>query len=139
MKIKSNDPVGGASSVKKASRTKSAGGTFASHLSEPEETQGVTGTSAVGSLDSILSLQGVGDATEGNRKAKQYGEDVLKSLELLLHDLLDGSIPRSHLQQLADLMQEQREFGQMSPKMQEIVEEIETRALIELAKYEMRS
>lgn len=139
MKIKSTDSIGSSSGVKKPTRARGSGGaSFASHLSEPEEAQSVSSTNPLSNIDSLLSLQGIGTSIDGRRRARQYGEDVLKSLEVLLHDLLMGEIPLTHLQELADLMQQQREFGDLDPKMQEIVEEIETRALVELAKYETR-
>lgn len=136
MKIKSTDTVNSTSSVKKAGKTKSAGGTFASHLTEAEESHGVVSTSAIGSIDALLSLQGMETATEGNSKARKYGENVLDALETILHDLLIGAVPISRLQNLADMMSQQREQGNVSPKMLEIIDEIEARALIELAKYE---
>ncbi len=137
MKIKSTDSVSSTSSTRKTGKTKSAGGaTFASHLQETEEAQGVTSTSAVSNIDSLLSLQSMGSSTDRNSRARQHGEDVLNSLEGILHDLLMGGVPVSRLRNLADLMQRQREYSGVSPKMAEIIDEIETRALVELAKFE---
>jgi hypothetical protein len=137
MKIKSTDTVSSAGGVKKTAKTKSAGGvSFSSHLQEAEEAQAVVSTSAIGGIDSILSLQSMGSSTDGNSKARQYGTDVLDVLEKILHDLLAGGVPVSRLQNLATLMQRQREYGNVNPQMLDIIDEIETRALVELAKYE---
>ncbi|TAH37562.1 MAG: hypothetical protein EYC62_01380 [Alphaproteobacteria bacterium] len=137
MKIKSTDSVSSSVGVRKAGKTKSAGGSsFASHLQETEETQGVMSTSAVSNVDSLLSLQAMGSSTDKNTKARQHGEEVLDVLERVLHDLLAGGVPVSRLRNLADMMQRQREYAGVSPKMLEIIDEIETRALVELAKLE---
>lgn len=137
MKIKSTDTVSSAGGVKKASKAKSASGaSFSSHLQETEEAQGVISTGAIGGIDALLSLQSVGSATEGNAKARQHGTDVLDVLEKILHDLLAGGVPVSRLQNLAVLMERQREYANVSPQMLDIIDEIETRALVELAKYE---
>ncbi len=137
MKIKSTDSASPTSSVRRAARSKGASGSsFSAHLQGPEEAQGISGVSPLGNIDSLLSLQAMGSATDHRSKARQHGEDVLNSLEGILHDMLVGSLPISRLQNLADMMQKQRELGNLSPKMAEIIDEIETRALIELAKYE---
>ncbi len=138
MKIKSTDSIGSSSAVRRTGKTKPASGAnFASHLSETEQAEGVVSTNAVGNIDSLLSLQALESTGGGNAKARRHGEDVLGVLQEILHDLLMGGVPAARLRNLADLMQRQRVASGVDPKMMEIIDEIETRALVELAKYEM--
>jgi hypothetical protein len=137
MRIKSTDNTSSTSSVKKAGKAKaSSGASFASHLDAPAEAQEVTSTNAVGSIDSLLSLQAEETGGNANSRAKRYGADVLDSLEKILLDLLAGGVPVSRLRQLAELMRRQREYAGVDANMLDIIDEIETRALVELAKYE---
>jgi hypothetical protein len=140
MKIKSTDSLTSASSVRKAGKAKAASGSsFATHLEEASEAQGVTGTAAVGNIDSILSLQAEENSLNPNGRAKKYGNEVLDNLDKILLDILAGGVPINRLRQLADLMQRQREYAGVDGKMLDLIDEIETRALVELAKFEASS
>lgn len=136
MRIKSTDSTTPLSSVKKAGKAKASGDvSFASHLDGPSEAAEVSSTSAIGNIDSLLSLQ-ADEQGSANSRAKKYGDDVLDSLEKIFFDLLNGGVPVSRLRNLAELMQRQREYAGVDSGMLDIIDEIETRALVELAKYE---
>ena len=96
----------------------------------------------VGSLDSLLSLQEVGDATQEkgggrDRQAREWGDSVLDRLEDIRNGLLIGGIPVDKLETLAATMKNQKENAS-DPALAAIIEEIELRALVELAKHHQR-
>lgn len=92
-------------------------------------------THAVGTVESILAVQEVPDAPEERSRglARQYGDDLLDRLESLRRDILVGAIPKEKLANLAHALRAQR--GQTDdPRLKEIIDEIELRAKVEIAK-----
>lgn len=141
MKVEGTGSTHGTTAAKKAKKTGSS--EFSRHIqgddSGVEETaSGVSGMSGVGGVDALLALQQVDDATTGRSKARQRGNNILDQLEDLRLDLLTGGIPPQRLQQLVRLVQAQK--GQITdPKLVEVLEEIDLRAQVELAKFTPRS
>jgi Class II flagellar assembly regulator len=118
---------------------KSATGTGSSFLvSDAPETRGsvVAGPGPIGALDSILMLQGLDDSTDGRSKATAHGEALLDMLDQVRDGLLAGGVPRATLNRLANAVT--RRHDQFNdPKLQGVLDEIELRAHVELAKLEM--
>ncbi|SCA57879.1 Flagellar assembly regulator FliX [Candidatus Terasakiella magnetica] len=125
-------------STKKEGTGKSGG--FSTHLNRA--TGGNEGqvefqeVNPVASMDSILSIQEVGDATEEeNRRALfQRGEDILERLSEIQREILAGGISVERLQNLAHLLRSRRETVE-DPALQQIIDEIELRAEVEIAKW----
>ncbi len=125
------------------STQKSRGGKSASKTGEkfslPEETTDTVATSSVASsapiasIDAIMALQGVDDSTSSDQKALNKGKDLLDRLEDIRHGLLIGSIPVERLKQLKQTLASY-DVSAADPKLAEIVQEIEVRAAVELAK-----
>lgn len=93
-------------------------------------------TQNIGSVESILAIQEVPDSTEDRSRglARQYGDDLLERLESLRRDLLAGAIPMDKLAGLAHRLREQRACTD-DPRLTEIIDEIELRARVEIAKF----
>ncbi len=116
-----------------------AGGDFAAALHE--ETVAAAGKSAVGGavglsgVSTVLALQGTPDSTErrARQRAVQRADAMLDDLEEIRLGLLLGAIPRARLEQLAQLVRVRREQVD-DPKLMAILDEIELRAAVELAK-----
>ncbi len=87
-------------------------------------------------LDSILTLQGMDDSLSGRSKGLQHGEHLLDMLDQVRDGLLAGGIPRSTLNRLAVAVGRRHESF-ADPKLQTVLDEIELRAHVELAKLEM--
>lgn len=151
MKISGLGPGGGQRRTDKTSKEKSAD--FARALrrfSAESKDDGVSGAHAsdppanVGGLDALLAAQMVDavDATDsdGDRRRRQQsmiqrGEDILDRLDELRVGLLLGHVPKDRLAGLARLVREQREDAQ-DPQLAALLDEIELRAQVELAKLE---
>jgi hypothetical protein len=123
--------------VRRAGKTAS-GSSSGFSVSDAAETRGsvVSGPGPIGALDSILMLQGLDDSTDGKSKAAAHGEKLLDLLDEIRDGLLAGGVPRTTLNRLANAVT--RRHDQFNdPKLQGVLDEIELRAHVELAKLEM--
>ena len=106
---------------------------FAKALAENATASSVSGGGPIGALGAMLALQEVPDATDPRGRARRRGEQMLDLLDRLRLGLLTGAIPQSQLAHLAELVRNQR--AQVDdPRLAEILDEIELRAAVELAK-----
>jgi Class II flagellar assembly regulator len=106
-------------------------------VSEPSESQAqiVAGPGPIAALDSILMLQGLDDSTQGKSKGLAHGEQLLDLLDSVRDGLLAGGIPRATLNKLAAAVTRRHEAF-ADPKLQDVLDQIELRAHVELAKLE---
>jgi len=107
-------------------------------VSDPGEARAsvVAGPGPIGALDSILMLQGLDDSTDGRSKGMALGEQLLDMLDQVRDGLLAGGVPRTTLNRLANAVS-RRHDAFNDPKLQTVLDEIELRAHVELAKLEM--
>lgn len=148
MKISGVDPKG-TSSTRRADKSGGTGRDFSTHLSESvsegdavDDARGTDGPRALTGIESILAAQGVGPDQGGqggraNKRLVQRGEDLLDRLEEVRRGLLIGSIPKDRLSELARLVRSKRDAG-ADPHLSAILDEIELRAEVELAKLTRR-
>jgi hypothetical protein len=94
------------------------------------------GAAGIGSLDALIALQEVGGPLERRRKAVRRAGQILDVLDELKLDLLDGGIPPSRLDRLLGAVRLERGEAD-DPHLRVLLDEIETRAVVELAKLEM--
>ena len=92
-------------------------------------------TNAATAVTPLLALQEVPDAATGRSRAIRKGHDLLDQLERIRHALLLGTISPGQLQRTMRLLKERRdEFD--DPNLREVIDEIELRVMVELAKFE---
>lgn len=93
------------------------------------------GATGVGSIDALLALQGVSGPLERRRKAVRRASVLLDVLDDLKVSLLEGGVPRQTLGRLIEaIRQERAQTGDAN--LEGLLDEIETRAAVELAKLE---
>jgi hypothetical protein len=97
------------------------------------ETAPLAEQSRVSTLDALLALQEVPDATARKSAGVRRGFDLLDRLDEIRMGLLMGSIPSDRLGNLLRLVRARRD-GVMDPKLSAILDDIELRAMVELAK-----
>jgi hypothetical protein len=124
--------------VRKTGAASSTGsGAFAKALSDTQQSHGPGMPVSVGftDLNTVLALQEAPDATRGRAKkrAQERGKMMLDQLEEIRLGLLMGTIPMAKLEALAQLVRAKREQID-DPKLIAILDEIELRAAVELAK-----
>lgn len=135
----SSKPISGAGRKKKTPEDR--GGDFASQLKGAVEATGfpsAVSVPATSGVDSILSVQEIAatpDATEdkSRRNARRYGDHLLDRLTEIRDDILAGAVSRGKLTELARTMRVQRRQSD-DPRLNEIVDEIELRVEVEIAK-----
>src|SRR5688572_27988352 len=122
----------------KAAKKKSASTTgvdFTDYLSSAEEAHGTQGAAPTQAPNSFLILQEVSDTEHAHRKALKHGDDTIAALEQLHRDLLIGEVPASTLHRIQTVVDEQR-HPFVPPKLARLLDDIELRAAVELAKLE---
>ena len=131
------------STTQAARRSKKSGSssvaTFSEHLNQTSnvssENEVSSDNSSVSGINSIIAAQELSYDSE-NKARKQltdWGHQILDSLDEIRHGLLLGSIPMDHLQSLAQALRA-RKLSISDPHLIKIINEIEIRAEVELAK-----
>lgn len=103
---------------------------------EQPRAQTVSGPGPIAAVETILTLQGFDDSTDGRSAGLTHGEDLLDMLDQVRDGLLAGSIPRATLNRLATAVSRRQESF-VDPRLQNVLDEIDLRARVELAKLEM--
>lgn len=96
----------------------------------------MAGPVGVGSIDALLALQEVGGPLERRRKAVRRAGVILDVLDEVKLALLDGDLPPAALERLISAVKLERGEAD-DARLQGLLDEIETRAAVELAKLEM--
>ena len=110
-------------------------GYAAEEAAEAKTAAALTGTGPIAAVDTILALQGIDDWADQRTRGTQHGEQLLHLLGEVLDGLLAGGIPRVTLHRLAQAVSKRKDsFADAS--LQSILDEIELRARVELAKLE---
>lgn len=120
-----------------------SGAAFAEALSRAEGVGAASGVEApspvasAGGAMGLLGIQEVGEQEVRRRKAVKKGRATLDVLSNLRDALLMGSLPVSTLRQLEQMVEAERADAIDDPALKAILDEIELRAAVELAKLEM--
>ena len=127
-----------ASSVRRKKKPAGKGGEFTEYLKEAAavaEAPEAVEPSRSAPVGSVLAVQESPDSTDGRSRGlmKHYGDEILDRLEDLRHGLLTGAVSKDKLAGLAQkLRAQQRKSG--DPRLNEIIDEIELHAEVEIAK-----
>jgi hypothetical protein len=136
---------------KVAKATRAAGSGFASELgrvsggdddADSDSAAAVENASGIAGVEGIFAAQSVDPGAgqpspEERRKRAQRGAEILDRLEEIRRGLLLGAIPKDKLADLARLVRDKREKG-ADPVISRLLDEIELRAEVELAKLSRR-
>jgi hypothetical protein len=135
MKVERPGAAPGTSAAGRVRRPSAAtGGDFARALERASAKAPASPAAAPSSVDSLLMVQLVEDATEGRKRARRRAEAMLNVLDQVRHDLLVGAIPRGRLRELAALCRIERSQVD-DPALKALIDEVELRARVELAKW----
>ena len=111
-------------------------GDFAKALSvgaEAPPVSAVSGGAALAPVDALLALQEVSDDPGGRNRGRRHGEELLDHLDDLRLGLLSGRMSLDALERLSVMVAAKR--GQVDDlRLTQILDEIEIRAAVELAK-----
>jgi hypothetical protein len=128
-------PTRGPQPVRRTSKPAAAGGaSFARHLDESSEAGAAHGVSGTGAVTGVLGVQEVDDALAHASKGKLRAQDILDRLEDLRLELLAGTLTKDKLVRLTQMVSSRRPQIK-DPRLAAILDEIDLRAQVELAKY----
>ena len=137
MKIQGPKQTSGASSTKKGSKTKEADGGFGDFMSagSTKEAGKAAAPHSMTAVDALLAVQSVEDPTEkaARKRMTLRAENVLKELDDLHMAIVNGRVSMSHMLGIADMVAVHKEKVSDS-KLAALLEEIDLRAQVELAK-----
>ncbi len=136
MKVSGTSGVGSASGPGKA---KPAGGGFSlpqtAGAAGPSQVARTSNVAGVMSVDALLALQDVGGPLERRRRAVRRADRILDVLDEVKIGMLSGDLSSGDLDKLMVAVRDQRESTD-DEKLEGVLNEIETRAAVELAKLE---
>ncbi len=113
----------------------SGGGNFADYMnvSENEETSASESASSITSVNPLFMLQEINEDGRSKKKMISHGFDILAYLDKVRVDLLSGNMDIENLKNLESSIKNWRNKFD-DPMLEEILNEIELRAVVELAK-----
>ncbi|HEV2533480.1 flagellar assembly protein FliX [Phenylobacterium sp.] len=137
MKVTGTGGVGQAGGARGTQR--SADGSFRlpsmGETAGPAQSSNVSTAHAVMGVEALLTLQDVGGPLERKRRAVGRAGRILDLLDGVKLALLEGRISGDALIRLQGAVREQR-AGTDDPRLEALLDEIETRAAVEIAKLE---
>lgn len=144
MKIQGSDQTGKTPSTRKTDKAKAGGASSFGTLLGTEESGETTApahTAAMGvisGIDVLLATQEGDSPAElaARRRMKMRGEDVIRQLEKVRLAMLTGSLSVGNLMDIADVVASHREKV-TDPQLSSLLDEIDLRAQIEIAKMRM--
>lgn len=139
MKINGTGSVRTNAPRRKAGAEGSGAGDFAAQLGGARQSASpsVSGATQIGSVEALLALQSSGDASQSPRQAEiDRAEDLLDRLDQIRVGLLTGRMSRATLTSIVDHLAARRRDG-VDPRLAGLIDDIELRAKVELAKLSM--
>lgn len=134
--------TGGPSQTQGAKPARAAGGGADFRIASPQggaaapsQVSSASGVGGVVGVEALLALQDVETPTERRRRSVRRAGRLLDDLDNLKVALLGGELSQVQLERLGRTIREQRS-GTDDPKLEAVLDEIETRAAVELAKLE---
>lgn len=133
------DPTGltGTTGIRRRDKTrKKSADRFGGHLeSEVSGSAHAGATMGTAGVQGLLALQEVGGVDADARRAVARGKDLLDRMDDIRQDLLTGAPTREKLQDLAATVRSVRARAH-EPRLEKILDDVELRARVELAKYQ---
>jgi hypothetical protein len=135
MRIDGNGRIAGAQAGTNANRTRTGSAFSLDMGASASEAGSARAAATVGGLDAMLALQSIGDPLERRRRAVKRGKAMLDSLDRMKLAMLDGGTAPEAMSNLAAILHENRDASD-DPGLESVLDEIELRAAVEMAKRE---
>jgi hypothetical protein len=120
--------------TRRAAQAPSGDTRFAEALSQDTTASAANAPKAVTTVDNLFILQEVAEDLSGRRRAAmQRGDSMLDRLDDIRIALLTGALPRGQLEALRRMAKERGNVLN-DPQLQSVLDEIELRVAVELAK-----
>lgn len=139
MKVDGPGNIRGQAPTRRAGKAEGAGGAaFAKQLKGTDSaapSSGVNAAAGVNTVSGILAAQEVDDAAARESRGKKRAQDMLDKLDDIRHGLLSGDLSADKLVDLSRLVQS-RKVAVDDPGLAQLLDEIDLRAQVELAKFQ---
>jgi hypothetical protein len=120
--------------ARRAAQAPNGEGRFAEALVQDAMTTAANAPKTVATVDNLFILQEVAEDLAGRRRAAlKRGDSMLDRLDDIRIALLTGSLPRGQLESLRHMAKERGDMLN-DPQLQSVLDEIELRVAVELAK-----
>ena len=136
MKVTGPGRSAGPSAAPGGSRPAAAGGAGFAPTAQVASASHASGPAGVGSVDALIALQETSGPLERRRRAAQRAGRILDVLDEMKLALLDGLSRPDTFDRLRRLVREERAATE-DPGMEGVLNEIDVRAAVEIAKQEM--
>lgn len=138
MEINGRTRIETSTSVKRTDRVARSGGKgFATNeIGDAKASTGLTGSGPIAAVETLLALQGIADTDDQRGRGVAQADELLHLLDEVRDGLLAGGIPRRTLSKMAHAIAKRRESF-ADEKLQSVLDEIDLRARVELAKLEL--
>jgi len=136
MKVEGPSKAGKTTKTDKAKKTGKTDGTFGDMVAgAAKETAGTAASQSIAKVDALLAVQATESSTErtAKRRMRERGEKVLRQLDHLRLGILTGNLTIGQVIDIADVVASHREQI-TDPEMSAVLDEIDLRAQIEMAK-----
>jgi len=135
MKIDGNRPVSPSARRSKVKQSETSGFNVDSETPSARSATGLSGAQSLSSVDALLALQSEFEDRPASERASRRAFSLLDILDDIKLGLLEGGIPQRKLRSLVGALEQERaETG--DSQLETLLDEVETRALVELAKHE---
>jgi hypothetical protein len=134
MKVSQTRASTGPTHGRRVAPGRSGGAGFAAHVQEPPAgPAGIAASSPLAALGTVLAAQEAQDGCGERRRMLARGRSLLDELDQIRVGLLEGTWPEASIRRLASLLQADRP-AVAEAKLEAVIDEIELRAAVELAK-----
>ena len=124
----------GQTSLGKPARSVSNAPGFSQLLeTKPAAGQAVAGPASAGALDALLAVQEAESALDRRNRARRRAGSLIDGLDQIREGLLTGQVSPQRLESLAAMVSQGRDTVD-DPQLSEILDEVEMRVHVELAK-----
>lgn len=143
MRVERTGSGQGVASTRRTTPT-AGGGNFAAAVTRagrPAGAEGAVPVSSVGPMtgvEALVALQAVDGDKAGRRRARERAGSILDALDELRVALLDGRLTMGQIEGLVARVASQRALTD-DPRLNDVLDEIDLRAQVELAKYQSRA
>ena len=133
MRIKGPNGTGGIYSGRAGVASKGSGTFSLPQASQPKAAEASRAPVGISSVDALIAIQATDDREGRRKRAMKRGHSLLDQLDDLKVAILSGRINGEKLQKLIYTLSQRVELED-SPELRQIMEDIELRAQVELAK-----
>ena len=139
MKVQGPSGPQGPSKTKGKDKAGDSDASFGAYMtSGPSAAAPAQTSQSIAQLDALLAIQGAEDPTAraAKKRMRQRSSSILQELDKIRMAMLNGKLTVGHMIDVADVVASHREKI-MDPAMTAIMDEIDLRAQVELAKLRM--